>query len=134
MGVAGLFFAISERNYEIVLNAVILLILAFFMNRHKSRSLAFLLTTYSVGAFFVTVLSRIVKAVEGGKFHIYAVGSIDEGIEVLTGVPAGQRDSEGLYSASSVNGLVEKQLREYSERLKRFTAPESKKEGAEEEE
>jgi len=74
----------------------------------------------------------VVEAVEQGKFRIYAVGSIDEGIEVLTGVPAGQRDSEGHYPASSVNGLVEKQLKEYSERLKRVAAPAAQK-GAEEE-
>jgi len=74
----------------------------------------------------------VVEAVEQGKFRIYAVGSIDEGIEVLTGVPAGQRDSEGHYPASSVNGLVEKQLKEYSERLKRVATPAAQK-GAEEE-
>ncbi len=60
----------------------------------------------------------VVEAVEQGKFHIYAVSTIDDGIEVLTGVPAGQRDGEGRYPASSVNGLVEKRLQEYSERLK----------------
>lgn len=74
----------------------------------------------------------VVEAVEQGKFHIYAVGTIDEGIEVLTGVPAGQRDSEGRYPAASVNGLVEKQLREYSEKLKHVDAPAAQK-GMEEE-
>ncbi len=76
----------------------------------------------------------VVEAVEGGKFHIYAVSTIDEGIGVLTGVPAGKKDKKGYYPASSVNGLVEKQLREYSERLKRFTTPESKNKGTEDEE
>ena len=75
----------------------------------------------------------VVEAVQQGKFHIYAVSSIDEGIEVLTGVPAGQRDSEGHYSPSSVNGFVEKQLKEYSERLKRSVAPASHKTAEEEE-
>ena len=75
----------------------------------------------------------VVEAVEQGRFHIYAVSTIDEGIEVLTGVPAGQRDSEGLYPSSSVNGYVEKQLKEYSEKLKHTVAPGSRK-GAEEEE
>ncbi len=74
----------------------------------------------------------VVEAVEQGKFNIYAVGTLDEGIEVLTGVPAGQRDSEGHYPLSSVNGLVEKQLKEYSERLKHLGAPAAPK-GAEEE-
>jgi len=75
----------------------------------------------------------VVEAVQQGKFHIYAVSSIDEGIEVLTGVPAGQRDSEGHYSPSSVNGFVEKQLKEYSERLKRSVAPASHKTAEEDE-
>lgn len=66
----------------------------------------------------------VVEAVEQGKFHIYTVGSIDEGIEVLTGVPAGTLDTAGHYPTSSVNGLVEKQLREYSDRLKHFVVPE----------
>src|SRR3972149_997385 len=74
----------------------------------------------------------VVEAVEQGKFRIYAGGSIDEGIEVLTGVPAGQRDSEGHYPDSTGNGLGEKQLKEYSERLKRVAAPAAQK-GAEEE-
>lgn len=75
----------------------------------------------------------VVEAVEQGKFQIYAVSTIDEGIEVLTGVPAGQRDSERRYPAGSVNGLVEKQLEEYSERLKRVVTPPSQKGAGEEE-
>ena len=74
----------------------------------------------------------VVEAVEQGNFHIYAVSAIDEGTEVLTDVPAGKRDSKGRYPASSVNGLVEKQLQQYSERLKRAVAPASRKGGEEE--
>ena len=75
----------------------------------------------------------VVEAVEQGKFHVYAVSTVNEGIEVLTGVPAGERDSKGRYPASSVNDLVEKQLQEYAKRLRRLAAPEAKK-GNEEEE
>lgn len=67
----------------------------------------------------------VVQAVERGQFHIYAVSTIDEGIEVLTGVPAGTRDKAGHYPTPSVNGLVEEQLREYSDRMKNFVVPES---------
>ncbi len=70
----------------------------------------------------------VVEAVEQGKFHIYAVSTIDEGIEVLTGTPAGERDSEGHYPPSSINGLVEKRLEEYSKRLKQFSAPQGRNE------
>jgi len=63
----------------------------------------------------------VVEAVSEGKFHIYAVGTIDEGIEVLTGIPAGQKDTSGQYPPSSVNGLVERRLKEYSKQLKTFS-------------
>ncbi len=46
----------------------------------------------------------VVEAVEQGKFHVFAVSSIDEGIEVLTGTPAGERDHEGQYPPSTING------------------------------
>ena len=66
--------------------------------------------------------SDVVQAVKDGKFHIYAVDSIDEGIEVLTDVPAGARDSEGHYPEESINGRVAKKLLQFSEQLK-LTAP-----------
>jgi len=68
----------------------------------------------------------VVEAVQQGKFHIYAVSTIDEGIEVLTDVPAGQRDQAGQYPPSSVNGLVERRLKEYSKQLKAFATPSTK--------
>jgi len=76
----------------------------------------------------------VVEAVKQGLFHIYAVSTIDEGIEVLTGVPAGERECGGPYPASSINGLVEKQLKEYSEKLKHAGAPPDQKGSAEQEE
>lgn len=65
----------------------------------------------------------VVEAVNQGKFHIYAVGTVDEGIEVLTGIPAGQKDPSGQYPPSSVNGLVERRLKEYSKQLKNLSVP-----------
>jgi predicted ATP-dependent protease len=76
----------------------------------------------------------VVEAVEQGKFHVYAVGTVNEGIEVLTGVPAGERDGEGRYPASSVNGRVEKQLQEYAERARRLSVRDGRKKNEEEEE
>jgi predicted ATP-dependent protease len=64
----------------------------------------------------------VVSAVKGGKFHIYSVSTIDEGIEVLTGITAGERDAKGRYPQDSVNGFVEKKLRRYAEELKRMNA------------
>jgi lon-related putative ATP-dependent protease len=66
--------------------------------------------------------SDVVEAVKAGKFRVYAVGKIDEGIEVLTGVSAGERDGEGKYPAGSVNDLVEQKLRQFTEQQKKNAA------------
>jgi lon-related putative ATP-dependent protease len=58
----------------------------------------------------------VVDAVRAGRFHIYAVETVDQGIELLTGVPAGQRDAAGKFSAGSVNALVEARLMEMAEK------------------
>ncbi len=76
---------------------------------------------------------EIVEAVRMGKFIIYAAGTIDEGIEVLTGVPAGERDSKGRFPVSSINGMVEKTLEEYSKRMMRYTPLERGREERDEE-
>ena len=49
------------------------------------------------------------------KFHIYAISTIEEGIEVLTGVPAGKKDSNGKFPAGSVNYLAYEKLKKYAE-------------------
>lgn len=67
----------------------------------------------------------VVEAVRAGKFHIYAVGSIDEGIEVLTGIPAGARNSDGSYPEGSVNDRVQKKLRLFSEQQRKLAATEN---------
>jgi lon-related putative ATP-dependent protease len=61
----------------------------------------------------------VVDAVAGGCFHIYAIDSVDEGIQILTGVPAGDR-SDGGYPEGTVNFLVEKRLKELADRLRRL--------------
>ncbi|MBT9175832.1 MAG: Lon protease [Firmicutes bacterium] len=57
--------------------------------------------------------SEVLEAVKAGRFHIYAVRTIEEGIEVLTGLPAGERDSAGEYTAGSVFRLVEHKLAQF---------------------
>lgn len=57
----------------------------------------------------------VVRAVEKGLFHIYAVSNIDEAVEVMTGKSAGKRDRKGNFPKDSVNYLVEKRLLEYVE-------------------
>ncbi len=63
---------------------------------------------------------EIVDAVNKGKFHIYSVKTIDEGIELLTGVKAGERRKDGTFEPGSVNDLVDKRLQEMAEKLKQF--------------
>ncbi len=58
------------------------------------------------------------QAIEAGSFHIYPVQNIDEGIEILTGVPAGEADAEGLYPLDSVHGRVQDRLEEIAENLR----------------
>lgn len=62
----------------------------------------------------------VVAAVEEGKFHIWSVKTIDEGIEVLTGVKAGRRLEDGTFEAESVHARVNQRLRELVEKLSEF--------------
>jgi lon-related putative ATP-dependent protease len=64
----------------------------------------------------------VVEAVQAGKFRVYAVATIDEGIEVLTGVPAGVCDRDGKYSEGSVNDRVEQKLRQFTEQQNKIAA------------
>ena len=60
---------------------------------------------------------EVVEAVEKGEFNLYQVRSIDEGIEILTGVSAGEMTEEGTYPEGTVNYLVDKNLRHYNQAL-----------------
>ena len=48
----------------------------------------------------------VVDAVDAGKFHIYPIATIDQGIEVLTGVAAGEPDKDGVYPEGTINRRV----------------------------
>lgn len=71
---------------------------------------------------------EVVEAVKEGKFHIYSVGTINEGIEVLTGVKAGERKKDGTYAKDSINDRVNKKLKEMATKLKRFSTPAANRE------
>jgi lon-related putative ATP-dependent protease len=64
--------------------------------------------------------AEIVEAVEAGRFHIWPVRTIDEGIELLTGVPAGEPDAAGAYPPGSVHALAQEHLQRNAERLREF--------------
>jgi predicted ATP-dependent protease len=76
---------------------------------------------------------EVIAAVGNGSFHVWAVSSVDEGIEILTGVEAGERQQDGTWPEGSVNARVDKRLRELAEVVRRFSAG-KKEEGEEQQE
>ena len=58
---------------------------------------------------------EIIEAVKQKLFHVYAITTIEEGIEVLTGVPAGKKDKDGHFPAGTINYLVYEKLKKYAE-------------------
>ncbi len=63
---------------------------------------------------------EVVEAVEKGLFHIYPIKTVDEGIEILTGVAAGQRLPDGTYPVGTVNDRVYKKLKYYAETTAKY--------------
>jgi predicted ATP-dependent protease len=62
----------------------------------------------------------VVEAAEDGDFHVYPVETIDQGIVLLTGVEAGERDEQGAFPDDTINGMVEARLREFADRRRQF--------------
>jgi lon-related putative ATP-dependent protease len=69
---------------------------------------------------------EIVEAVAADRFQVYAVGSIDQGIEILTGIPAGEADSEGRFVQGSVNAAVQAQLEAFADAVRAFSTADRK--------
>ena len=63
---------------------------------------------------------EVVEAIKDGKFHIYPVKNIDEGIEVLTGVPAGEARDDGTYPEGTINYMVQRRLDAMAEIAKEY--------------
>lgn len=62
---------------------------------------------------------EVISSVKEGKFHIYAISSLDEGIEILTGVPAGKKNKDGKYPAGTIKYLAYEKLKQYAENSKK---------------
>ncbi len=62
----------------------------------------------------------VVEAVKEGKFHIYPVKTIDEGIAILTGKEAGERQEDGTYPEGTINYHASRQLEELAKKLAEF--------------
>lgn len=73
---------------------------------------------------------EVVEAIREGRFHIYAVETVDEALELFTGMPAGERDASGQFPEGTVNHLVDKRLRELAREAKALEE-EEESEGAE---
>ncbi len=63
---------------------------------------------------------RVVAAVRAGRFHIHAVGHVDQGLEILTGLPAGEADEDGEFPPGSVNRRVQERLARFADRRREF--------------
>ena len=64
----------------------------------------------------------VIEAAAAGRFHIYGIKTIDQGIEVLTGVPAGKRGKNGTFTAGSINRMVDDRLIALAEARRAFAA------------
>src|SRR5690606_90398 len=64
---------------------------------------------------------EVVDAVRQGKFHIWAVDTVDEAMEILTGLPAGTLQEDGTYPEGTLHHKVMEGLRRYAERAKAFS-------------
>lgn len=61
----------------------------------------------------LSLSDEVIEAVKDGKFHIYAISNVEEGIQILTGVTAGIKNEKGKYSAATIHGKVSKKLKEF---------------------
>jgi len=62
----------------------------------------------------------VVEAVEKGRFHVWAVSTIEEGLEVLTGMPAGTRGDDGTYPEDTLFGRVDATLQRLADEVSRY--------------
>jgi lon-related putative ATP-dependent protease len=67
------------------------------------------------------VKQKVVDAVEAGRFHIYPIKTVEEGIEILTGVKAGKKRKDGTYPKDTVFRLVDDRLKAMAEKARDFT-------------
>ncbi|MBD3288315.1 AAA family ATPase [candidate division KSB1 bacterium] len=64
---------------------------------------------------------EVIKAIEDNKFHVWAITTIDQGIEILTGIPAGERQADGSFPKNTLNEKIESRLKSYEKSLKELS-------------
>lgn len=62
----------------------------------------------------------VINAVNEGKFHIYAIDNVDDGIEILTGIKAGKPNKQGVFPKNTVNWMVKQSLEKYYQRYVQY--------------
>lgn len=68
----------------------------------------------------LTLSREVQEAIDRGRFHLYPVRTIDEGMEILTGMRAGELNAKGAFPQNSLNHMVEKRLREIAGQVKSY--------------
>lgn len=68
----------------------------------------------------LSLCDEVIEDVKKGLFHIYAISTIDEGIEILTGVPAGKKNKKGEFPAGSINYLAYEKLKKYAKQSEKY--------------
>lgn len=71
---------------------------------------------------------QVVDAVQAGKFHVYAVDHVEQALELLTDIPAGHTDAEGVYKEGSMNYRVQLRLAEWLALRQHYSSPEQRPE------
>ncbi len=69
----------------------------------------------------VMVNTEVREAIEQGKFHIYPINTIDEGLEILTGMVSGARSARGVFPKDSINAHIEHRLKEMANQVKNYS-------------
>ena len=62
----------------------------------------------------------VLEAVAAGKFHIWPVAKVEEGVEILTGLAAGRKNGDGTFEPATVFALVDERLRDMAKTMKEF--------------
>src|SRR5690606_37624660 len=77
----------------------------------------------------LTLRPEVVQAIEDGRFHVWAIDRIEEGVELLTGVPAGERSEDGTAPEGTAFRRVEDRLEQFFRVISRHTQPAPSVEG-----
>jgi predicted ATP-dependent protease len=73
---------------------------------------------------------EVTEAVREGRFHVWAVDTVDDAMQLLTGRPAGDRDERGSYPEGTVHWAVQARLQRFSEASRRHFDPGSRERAA----